>query len=296
MFRRSRHPSSGRAEGEESPALPDARLGGQRPLPASEYLPGEPAVTLRDVHKRYGRGNSAVHALRGVGIALPRASFTAVMGPSGSGKSTFLQCAAGLDRPTSGSVLLGDTDLTKLRESRLSDLRLNRLGFVFQHFNLLPALTVYQNIRLPLKLAGRPVDRGAIEQMLARVGLPDRARHRPGELSGGQQQRVAIARALITDPDVIFADEPTGALDTTTAAEVLTLLREAVDNLGATVVMVTHEPSAAAWADRVLFLVDGEVSDELMLGDPEEISARMRVLTSATDRPQSAAPGMRGRG
>ncbi|MGW7579382.1 ABC transporter ATP-binding protein [Streptomyces sp. NPDC054765] len=294
MFGRSRHSGSGRAEGEESPALPDARFEGQRPPPASEYPPAEAAVTLRDVHKRYGRGNNAVHALRGVNIALPRASFTAVMGPSGSGKSTFLQCAAGLDRPTSGSVLLGDTDLTKLRESRLSDLRLTRLGFVFQHFNLLPALTVYQNIRLPLKLAGRKIDRDAIEQMLARVGLPDRARHRPGELSGGQQQRVAIARALITGPDVVFADEPTGALDTTTAAEVLTLLREAVDNLGATVVMVTHEPSAAAWADRVVFLVDGEVSDELMLGDPEEISARMRVLTSATDRPQSAAPGMRG--
>ncbi|WP_078969889.1 ABC transporter ATP-binding protein [Streptomyces natalensis] len=296
MLGRSRQPNSGRAAGEESPLFPGVRPEDRPPVPVPGFPPVEAAVTLREVHKRYGRGNGAVHALRGVSIGLPRASFTAVMGPSGSGKSTFLQCAAGLDRPTSGSVLLGATDLTKLRESRLSDLRLARLGFVFQHFNLLPALNVYQNVRLPLKLAGRPVDRDRIEQMLARVGLPDRARHRPGELSGGQQQRVAIARALITEPDVIFADEPTGALDTATAAAVLTLLREAVDNLGATVVMVTHEPSAAAWADRVVFLVDGEVSDELMLGDPEEISARMRVLTSATDRPQSATPGMRGRG
>ncbi|BCM70075.1 MULTISPECIES: ABC transporter ATP-binding protein [Streptomyces] len=288
MFRRSRQPhpeGGGRAPADPVP-------GGGRGAWAGDG-PNGAAVTLRDVHRRYGRGSTAVHALRGVSISLPKGSFTAVMGPSGSGKSTFLQCAAGLDRPSSGSVLLGDTELTKMRENKLSDIRLNRLGFVFQQFNLMPALNVHQNVELPLKLAGRPVDRARTEQILARVGLPDRGRHRPGELSGGQQQRVAIARALITDPDVIFADEPTGALDTSTAAEVLALLREAVDDLGATVVMVTHEPNAAAWADQVLFLVDGQNTDELSLSDPQEISARLRALTAPAGRP-SRAGRMRG--
>ncbi|MFF9348207.1 ABC transporter ATP-binding protein [Streptomyces sp. NPDC014734] len=286
MFRRSRqsHPEGGG----HAPA--DPVLGGGR----GAWADGRAAVTLRDVHRRYGRGSTAVHALRGVSVALPKGSFTAVMGPSGSGKSTFLQCAAGLDRPSSGSVLLGDTELTKVRETKLSDIRLNRLGFIFQQFNLMPALNVHQNVELPLKLAGRPVDRSRTEQILARVGLPDRGRHRPGELSGGQQQRVAVARALITDPDVIFADEPTGALDTGTAAEVLALLREAVDDLGATVVMVTHEPNAAAWADQVLFLVDGQNTDELELSDPQEISARLRTLTAPAVLP-GAAGGVRGR-
>lgn len=259
---------------------------------ATAYPAGYPAdaaaLRLHDVHMRYGRGSAAAHALRGVSLALPRASFTAVTGPSGSGKSTLLQCAAGLTRPTSGTVLLGDTGLTTLRESALSALRLTRMGFVFQHFNLLPALTVRQNVRLPLKLAGRPADDERVDRMLARVGMAGQGQRRPGELSGGQQQRVAVARALITDPDVIFADEPTGALDTTAAAEVLTLLREAVDGLGATVVMVTHEPNTAAWADWVLFLVDGRLSDDLVLGDPEEISARIRGLTSACHPAQPA--------
>ncbi|MEU7108007.1 ABC transporter ATP-binding protein [Streptomyces stramineus] len=253
------------------------------------------AVLLRDVHKKYGRGSTATHALRGVSIALPRGSFTAIMGPSGSGKSTFLQCSAGLDRPDSGSVLLGDTELTRMRENKLSDVRLSRMGFVFQHFNLLPALTVHQNVELPLKLAGKRIDRNKTEEILSRVGLPDRGHRRPGELSGGQQQRVAIARALVTEPDVIFADEPTGALDTTTASEVLALLREAVDQLGSTVVMVTHEPNAAAWADRVLFLVDGEISDELTLVDSEEIASRMRELTRTANRSKAAAAPVRGR-
>ncbi|MGW3834913.1 ABC transporter ATP-binding protein [Streptomyces microflavus] len=280
MFRRSRQPHP--EGGGHTPAGPvrDAWAdGGSR---------GTAAVTLRDVHRRYDRGSATVHALRGVSITLPKGSFTAVMGPSGSGKSTFLQCAAGLDRPSSGSVMLGDTELTKMRENKLSDIRLNRLGFIFQQFNLMPALNVHQNVELPLKLAGRRVDRARTEQILARVGLPDRGRRRPGELSGGQQQRVAVARALITDPEVIFADEPTGALDTSTAAEVLALLREAVDDLGATVVMVTHEPNAAAWADQVLFLVDGQNTDELSLSDPQDISARLRALTAPAGLPRPA--------
>ncbi|WP_329117286.1 ABC transporter ATP-binding protein [Streptomyces sp. NBC_01465] len=238
------------------------------------------AVELRGVRRQYGRGNSAVHALRGVDISLPRGSFTAVMGPSGSGKSTFLQCAAGLDRPTEGSVRLGSTEITGMNENKLTALRRSRLGFVFQAFNLLPSLTVEQNILLPMRLAGERQDRHRAAQLLAQVGLDGKGKRRPGELSGGQQQRVAIARALVTRPDVIFADEPTGALDTTTAAEVLSLLRDAVDTLGATVVMVTHDPAAAAYADRVLFLADGEIADSLPRATATQIAARMTALTA----------------
>ena len=211
------------------------------------------AVALRRVSRRYG----AVYALDEVSLSFPRGSFTAVMGPSGSGKSTLLQCAAGLDRPTSGSVTVGGTELTGLGERRLTLLRRERVGFVFQSFNLLPALTAEQNVALPLRLAGRRVPRARTREALAQVGLGDRARHRPAELSGGQQQRVALARALITRPDVLFADEPTGALDSRTGHEVLTLLRAMVDREGQTVVMVTHDPVAASRADRVVFLVDG---------------------------------------
>ncbi|MFI1967289.1 ABC transporter ATP-binding protein [Streptomyces pathocidini] len=247
------------------------------------------AVELRGVRRQYGRGSAAVHALGGVDLALPRGTFTAVMGPSGSGKSTFLQCAAGLDRPSAGSVRLGGTEITGLSENRLTELRRSRLGFVFQAFNLLPSLTVEQNVLLPMRLAGQRQDRRRAAEVLAQVGLADKARRRPGELSGGQQQRVAIARALVTTPDVIFADEPTGALDTGTAAEVLGLLRHAVDTLpsrgcphGATVVMVTHDPAAAAWADRVLFLADGAFADRLEGGSAEQIAARMADLTART--------------
>ncbi|MEU3221010.1 ABC transporter ATP-binding protein [Streptomyces sp. NPDC006971] len=244
------------------------------------------AVELRGVRRQYGRGKAAVHALRGVDLALPRSGFTAVMGPSGSGKSTFLQCAAGLDRPTAGSVRLGGTEITGMKENRLTELRRTRLGFVFQAFNLLPSLTVEQNVLLPLRLAGQRTggarSRRAAAEMLAAVGLGDKGARRPGELSGGQQQRVAVARALITRPDVIFADEPTGALDTTTAAEILGLLRHAVDVLGATVVMVTHDPAAAAWADRVLFLADGSIVDSLPRADAVRIAARLTALTTAT--------------
>ncbi|WP_327660348.1 MULTISPECIES: ABC transporter ATP-binding protein [unclassified Streptomyces] len=242
------------------------------------------AVELRGVRRQYGHGAGAVHALAGVDLALPRGTFTAVMGPSGSGKSTFLQCAAGLDRPSAGSVHLGGTEITGMSENRLTELRRSRLGFVFQAFNLLPSLTVEQNVLLPLRLAGRRQDRRRAAAMLAQVGLADKARRRPGELSGGQQQRVAVARALVTSPDVVFADEPTGALDTGTAAEVLGLLRNAVDHLGATVVMVTHDPAAAAWADRVLFLADGAFADSLERGSAEQIAARMATLAARTSR------------
>ncbi|WP_371615883.1 ABC transporter ATP-binding protein [Streptomyces sp. NBC_00454] len=239
-----------------------------------------PAVELRGVRRRYGRGTSAVHALRGIDLSLPRGSFTAVMGPSGSGKSTFLQCAAGLDLPTEGSVRLGGTEITGMNENQLTELRRSRLGFVFQAFNLLPSLTVEQNVLLPMRLAGGRQDTARAADLLARVGLEGKGRRRPAELSGGQQQRVAIARALVTRPDVVFADEPTGALDTTTASEVLGLLRTAVDTLGATVVMVTHDPAAAAHADQVLFLADGLIADRLPRSSAATIAARMTTLTA----------------
>ncbi|MFJ6796655.1 ABC transporter ATP-binding protein [Streptomyces sp. NPDC091268] len=249
------------------------------------------AVELRGVRRRYGRGSAAVHALRGIDLSLPRGSFTAVMGPSGSGKSTFLQCAAGLDLPTAGSVRLGGTEITGMNENQLTELRRSRLGFVFQAFNLLPSLTVEQNVLLPMRLAGgRSAGQGRerAADLLARVGLEGKGRRRPGELSGGQQQRVAIARALVTRPDVLFADEPTGALDTTTAAEVLALLRGAVDSLHATVVMVTHDPVAAAHADQVLFLADGLIADRLPRSPAETVAARMASLTARPPAPGGA--------
>ncbi|MER7894759.1 ABC transporter ATP-binding protein [Streptomyces sp. NPDC096046] len=229
------------------------------------------AVRLDAVTRTYG----SVTALGGVSLAFPAGTFTAVMGPSGSGKSTLLQCAAGLDRPTSGSVTVGGTGLTGLSERRLTLLRRERVGFVFQAFNLLPSLTAEQNVALPLRLAGHRVPAARVRQALGQVGLADRARHRPSQLSGGQQQRVALARALITRPDVLFGDEPTGALDTRTGREVLGLLRGMVDREGQTVVMVTHDPVAAAYADRVVFLVDGRVSGELTGADADTIATRM---------------------
>nr|WSW59712.1 ABC transporter ATP-binding protein [Streptomyces sp. NBC_00998] len=238
------------------------------------------AVELRGVRREYGRGAATVHALRGIDLGLPRGSFTAVMGPSGSGKSTFLQCAAGLDLPTAGSVRLGGTEITGMNENELTELRRSRLGFVFQAFNLLPSLTVEQNVLLPMRLAGGRQDRARAADLLARVGLAGKGRRRPAELSGGQQQRVAIARALVTRPDVVFADEPTGALDTTTAAEVLGLLRAAVDSMGATIVMVTHDPAAAAHADQVLFLADGLIADRLPHSSAATIADRMTALTA----------------
>ncbi|MFG2837185.1 ABC transporter ATP-binding protein [Streptomyces zaomyceticus] len=237
------------------------------------------AVRLR----RLTRHHRDVRALDGVDLDFHAGTFTAVMGPSGSGKSTLLQCAAGLDRPTAGRVEVGGVALEGLSERRLTLLRRDRIGFVFQSFNLLPSLTAAQNVALPLRLAGRRPSRTEVREALARVGLSGRERHRPGELSGGQQQRVAIARALITRPAVLFGDEPTGALDSTTSREVLGMLRELVDRDGQTIVMVTHDPVAAARADRVVFLVDGRVAGELPGPTVETVAARMTALETETE-------------
>jgi putative ABC transport system ATP-binding protein len=236
------------------------------------------AVALLDVRKVYGRDERTIVALDGVSAALSSGSFTAIMGPSGSGKSTFLNVAAGLDRPTSGSVILGDASLAQLSERRLTILRRERIGFVFQAFTLLPSLTVAQNIALPLRLGGHRPRRSAVREIAARVGLDKRLGDRPAQLSGGQQQRVAIARALITRPEVVFADEPTGALDTRTGHEVLSLLREVVNQDGHTVVMVTHDPAAAAYADRVLLLADGRVAGTLDAPGADEVAKRLARL------------------
>ena len=241
------------------------------------------AVRLEAVSKVYGSGAGAVQALRDVSVALPYGTFTAVMGPSGSGKSTLLQTAAGLDRPTGGRAWIGPVDLSRLSQTRLTELRRDRVGFVFQAFNLLPSLTVEQNVTLPLRLAGRRADRHLVAEVLARVGLTDRRRHRPAELSGGQQQRVALARALITRPEVLFADEPTGALDLRTGRQVLKLFRDLVDTLGQTVVMVTHDPVAASYADAVLFLADGRIVDQLRQPTAEAVAERMTTLTGAQE-------------
>ena len=224
----------------------------------------EVVVRGRDLAKRFGAEGAAVDALRGITLAFPSGQFTAIMGPSGSGKSTLMHLLAGLDRPTSGSVHVGGEDITAMGDKQLTKLRRRHIGFVFQSFNLLPMLTAEENILLPLSIAGRKVDRGALDALLQRMGLDDRRDHRPSELSGGQQQRVAIARALITKPTVLLADEPTGNLDSQSGHEVLTLLREAVQLDGQTTVMVTHDPRAAASADRVLFLADGRIVDEVV--------------------------------
>ncbi|MFE9368951.1 ABC transporter ATP-binding protein [Streptomyces sp. NPDC006711] len=240
-------------------------------------------VRLNAVRKVYGEGANAVTALDGVSLSFQRGSFTAVMGPSGSGKSTFLHCAAGLDRPTSGTVLLDGEDLSGYDETTLTKMRRERIGFIFQSFNLLPALTVLQNVTLPLKLAGRRPDRARVNDVIKRVGLGDRMGRRPAELSGGQQQRVAIARALVTSPAVVFADEPTGALDTRTAREVLRLMQESVRALGQTIVMVTHDPVAASYADRVVFLADGRFVGDLYNPTAEVVAERMTRLGAWAD-------------
>ena len=234
-------------------------------------------VRLDSVKKTYGRGESGVVALAGVSVEFPAGSFTAVMGPSGSGKSTLLHCAAGLDRPDTGSVTLVGTDLKGRNETQLTELRREHVAFVFQSFNLMPALNVEENITLPMLLAGKEPDRAWIAQVVERVGLSQRVGHRPGELSGGQQQRVAIARALAGRSAVTFADEPTGALDTTTALEVLGLLRELAD-AGQTIVMVTHDPVAASFADEVLFLVDGQIVTKMAAPAVEMVAAELARL------------------
>jgi putative ABC transport system ATP-binding protein len=238
------------------------------------------ATVVRAVHatKVYGSGGGAVRALDDVTVAIPEARYTAVMGPSGSGKSTLLHCLAGLDTLTEGSVLLGDLDLGRLSDKDLTLVRRERIGFVFQSFNLLPTLTAGENVTLPVSLAGRRVDPAWFDVVVRAVGLGDRLQHRPSELSGGQQQRVAVARALITRPDVIFADEPTGNLDSRSGAEVLEFLRTSVRELGRTVVMVTHDPVAAAYADSVVFLADGHVVDELADPTPDAVLDRIKTL------------------
>ncbi len=237
-----------------------------------------PAITLASVTKTYRTGQTTVTALRDVSIAIPVGSFTAVMGPSGSGKSTFLHSAAGLDRPTSGTVWLGDTELSRLNEKALTALRRDRVGFVFQSYNLLPALSVEQNITLPLRFAGRQPEPEWLEEVVDQVGLGGLLGRRPAQLSGGQQQRVAIARALVTRPDVVVADEPTGALDSRTADQVLGLLRRVVERTGQTVLMVTHDPVAASFADRVVFLADGRISGALERPTAEAVAERMTRL------------------
>ncbi|MFF4601711.1 ABC transporter ATP-binding protein [Streptomyces sp. NPDC001339] len=238
------------------------------------------AVDLRSLRKVHGRGRQAVIALHDFNHAIPRGSFTAVMGPSGSGKSTLLHCAAGLERPSSGSVTLAGQELAGLSERQLTLLRRDRIGFVFQDFHLVPALSVAANVALPLRLAGRRPDPCRLEELLSTVGLSDKRHRRPGELSGGQQQRAAVARALVTGPEVVFADEPTGALDRASGRDVLGLLRDAVNDLDTTVVMVTHDPQAAAWADEVLVLADGRLVDRLAGSEvtAETIAARMAAL------------------
>ena len=238
------------------------------------------AVRLVSVTKKYGHGEGGVTALNDVSVNIPRGTFTAVMGPSGSGKSTFLHCAAGLDRPTSGSVYLGASgkDLSTLSEAKLTVLRRREIGFIFQAFNLVQALNVRQNVTLPLRLAGKRADKRQLADILARVGLSERANHRPSELSGGQQQRVAIARALITQPEVVFADEPTGALDSNTSKDILSVLRQTVDTTGQTTVMVTHDPVAASYADAVIFLADGRIVEITRSLTVEQIADRMTRL------------------
>ena len=238
-------------------------------------------VAARDLTRRYGEGETAVDALRGVSLAIGEGELVAVMGPSGSGKSTFMHLLAGLDRPTSGEAWIATTEITSLHDTQLTRLRREHVGFVFQFFNLLPMLTAEENVVLPLDLAGRKPERGWVAELMRQVGLADRRGHRPAELSGGQQQRVAIARALVTRPTVLFADEPTGNLDSATSAGILALLRDSVSSYGQTTVMVTHDASAATIADRILFLADGRIVKELgrssahdVLEALDEVSAR----------------------
>jgi putative ABC transport system ATP-binding protein len=237
-----------------------------------------PAAQSVDLSKTYGAGQAEVHALAGVSVSFERGRFTAVMGPSGSGKSTLMHCMAGLDRPTSGQSFVGGLDIGRLDDNGLTRLRRDRIGFVFQSFNLVPTLTAAENITLPAALAGTKVNRDWLEYLVGQLGIADRLTHRPGELSGGQQQRVACARALINKPDLVFADEPTGNLDSNSSAEVLGFLRRSVTELGQSIVMVTHDPRGAAYADRVIFLADGAVVGELERPTADSVLQRMRTL------------------
>ncbi len=236
------------------------------------------AVRCQDLSRRFGEGEAAVDALAGVSLDFPSGQLTSIVGPSGSGKSTLMHCLAGLDRPTGGKAWVDGTEITTLDDGEMTALRRDKLGFVFQFFNLVPVLDAEENITLPLRIAGRDVDEAWLESLLDTVGLTDRRHHRPAELSGGQQQRVAVARSLITKPAVIFADEPTGNLDSTASAQVLDLLRRSVDDLGRTVIMVTHDPRVAAYADRVVMLVDGAVSSDTTVDGADEVLQLMQTL------------------
>jgi putative ABC transport system ATP-binding protein len=254
------------------------------PTGAHEAPSDRPATAVayaEDLTKVYGSGDAEVRALDGVSVALDRARLTAIMGPSGSGKSTLMHCLAALDTPTSGRVVVDGVELGGLKDAELTRLRRDRIGFVFQSFNLVPTLTAAENITLPLDIAGRDVDPQWFDRVVDTVGLRDRLGHRPNELSGGQQQRVACARAFVSRPAIVFADEPTGNLDSAASAEILGFLRTSVDTFGQSVVMVTHEPTAAAYADRVLFLDDGRIVDELLTPSADSVLERMRTFEHA---------------
>ena len=258
----------------EAITVPAAVLDG-RPLADS---PDHAVVAARDVTRRYGAGETAVDALRGVSLEVAEGKLTAVMGPSGSGKSTLMHILAGLDMPTAGEVSIGGTVITNLNDTDLTKLRRKHIGFIFQFFNLLPRLNAEENVVLPLSIAGEKADPKWVRELMGKIGLEDRRTHRPSELSGGQQQRVAIGRALVSRPTIMFADEPTGNLDSKTSAEILELMRDSVDVYGQTTVMVTHDPRAAAIADRVLFLADGEIVRDLGRSDAHEVIEVMEEL------------------
>jgi len=249
-------------------------------VPATDVAERTPSavVAAQDITRRYGEGDTAVDALRGVSLEVQQGKLTAVMGPSGSGKSTLMHILAGLDRPTSGSVVLDDVDITDLDDGDLTKLRRDKLGFIFQFFNLIPVLTAEENIVLPLSIAGKSVDEEWLHRLVETVGLTDRLTHRPAELSGGQQQRVAVARALVSRPAVVFADEPTGNLDSKSSDEVLCMLRQSVDELGQTVVMVTHDPEAASHADRLIVLRDGEIVHDGAAGTADDVIELMKAV------------------
>jgi putative ABC transport system ATP-binding protein len=253
---------------------------GEPVVDASARARDAAVVSARDLTRQYGQDETAVHALRGVSVDVANGQLTAVMGPSGSGKSTLMHILAGLDRPTSGGVWIAETDILKLNDTQLTKLRRTHIGFIFQFFNLLPMLTAKENITLPMSIAGQKPDPDWVQQLTEAVGLSDRLTHRPSELSGGQQQRVAIARALISKPTIMFADEPTGNLDSTTSGEILDLLRAAVSSYGQTTVMVTHDAHAAAIADRVLFLADGMIVNDIGRSSAHEILGALEQMTA----------------
>jgi putative ABC transport system ATP-binding protein len=245
---------------------------------AAEDRRNGPVVSADDLTRRYGEGETAVDALRGVSLAVPEGQLSAVMGPSGSGKSTLMHILAGLDKPTSGEVTIAGTSIGELNDTDLTKLRREHIGFIFQFFNLLPMLTAEENVVLPLSIAGEKPDKVWVDELMKKIGLADRSTHRPSELSGGQQQRVAIGRALVSKPTIVFADEPTGNLDSKTSGEILELMRDSVDSYGQTTVMVTHDPRAAAIADRILFLADGLIVRDLGRSDAHEVIAVMEEL------------------